>query len=227
MLRRVGDSLDAESLADVGRIQDAAARMQQLIEDLLGYARVTSRAQPFARVDLGDVCRDVLQNLEARIEETGATVTIGQMPVLDADASQMRQLFQNLIGNALKFQPPGRAPTVTVTATEIPAAGPTETSRWRLDVADNGIGIEARHADRIFAPFERLHSRTEYAGTGIGLAIVRKIAERHGGEITLTSHPGDGTTFHVTLPVHQPSAATPAGTAPSAATPEESVNAQR
>jgi len=200
--RRVGDSLDADSRDDIVRIQGAAARMQLLIEDLLSFARVTSRAQPFIPVDLARTLASVLENLESSVEENGGQVLSGALPTLDADASQMRQLFQNLVGNGLKFHPPDRAPivTLTATATQLPASDGTSQDGWQIDVADNGIGFEARFAERIFAPFERLHGRTEFPGTGIGLAICRKIALRHGGTITVDSTPGSGTTFHVLLP---------------------------
>jgi signal transduction histidine kinase len=193
--------------------------MQQLIEDLLTYARVTSRAQPFKPVALGSTAASVLEDLETSIGESHGQVIVGALPTVDADASQMRQLFQNLIGNGLKFHPPERAPIVTLSATAAAVAAPDGASRagWLIDVADNGIGFEPRLADRIFAPFERLHSRAEFPGTGIGLAICRKIAERHGGTITVSSTPGTGTTFHVLLPTAQAAVVDPVQPAASVA----------
>jgi PAS domain S-box-containing protein len=218
--RRVGETLDADSRDDIVRIQGAAARMQQLIEDLLTYARVTSRAQPFVPVDLAKTASAVLEDLETSISESGGQVVVNALPTLDADASQMRQLFQNLIGNGLKFHPPERAPIVTVSAeaTEVPGTGGTLQPGWQIEVSDNGIGFEQRFADRIFAPFERLHSRAEFPGTGIGLAICRKICERHGGTISVTSTPGSGTTFHVRLPAAHDAIAVPLPPPPVAAT---------
>jgi PAS domain S-box-containing protein len=179
----------------LARMQSAAHRMQTLIQDLLAYSRVTSKAQPFVPVRLGAVAREVTDDLQARVEETGARVEIGELPAVAADPLQMRQLFQNLIGNALKFSRPGVTPHVRVSAS-LPGDGTAV-----IRVADNGIGFDVKYLDRIFVPFERLHGRMEYEGTGMGLAICRKIAERHKGAITAESEPGEGTTFVVTLPL--------------------------
>ncbi len=175
------------------RIRGAADRMQILIRDLLAYSRLTTRKQPLGPVDLGVVVAEVLSDLESRIVETGATIEVGELPTVEADGLQMRQLFQNLIGNALKFHRPGRPPVVAIEASE-------EEGRQRISVRDEGIGFDAQYAERIFEPFQRLHNRTRYAGTGIGLAICRRIAERHGGEITADAQPDQGATFTVILP---------------------------
>jgi PAS domain S-box-containing protein len=199
---RLGGSLDIHSAADLARVLDAAGRMQQLIEDLLAFSRVTTRSKPFEAVDLGEVALAVLVDLETTIAASGGSVDVGPLPTIDADPLQMRQLLQNLIGNALKFHVPGRPPLVTVRATSEPSKDEAGQARlsWTLDVSDNGIGIDERHAERIFQPFERLHGRTEYPGTGMGLAICQRIAKRHGGSITASGTPGEGTTFHVVLP---------------------------
>src|SRR5262249_51051961 len=150
--------------------------------------------------DLSAVARDVISDLEARILQTGGDVRLGALPTLSADPLQMRQLLQNLIGNALKFHRPGVPPVVVVQAT---LAG----DPCRLEVRANGIGFDERYLDRIFQVFQRLHGRVAYEGTGVGLAICKKIAERHGGSITARSTPGEGATFVVTLPLHPPTEA--------------------
>jgi signal transduction histidine kinase len=180
----------------VDRMIDAGERMQHLIEDLLEFSRVTTRGRPFVSVDLGDVFRDVVSDLEVPLTESGADVIIGDLPTVEADPLQMRQLAQNLISNAIKFRHEGEAPEVRV-------SGDVRAGKVRIEVADNGIGFDPRYAMRIFRVFERLHGRNSYPGTGIGLALCRKIAERHGGGIVAESTPGEGATFTVTLPVRQ------------------------
>jgi signal transduction histidine kinase len=197
---RCADQLGPEGNDYLRRMQNAAGRMQTLINDLLAFSRVTTKAQPFVPVDLARVAREVVSDLEARIEQSGATVEVGDLPVLDADPLQMRQLLQNLLGNALKFARPDIAPRVRLGTEE-----GAEPGTVRLAVADNGIGFDEKYLDRIFTVFQRLHGRGAYEGTGIGLAVCRKIAERHGGAITARSRPGEGATFLVTLPLHQPS----------------------
>jgi len=179
----------------IQRMQAAAKRMQILINDLLSFSRVTTKAQPFVSVDLAEIAREVAKDLETRTHESGGRITISAMPVIDADPLQMRQLLQNLAGNALKFHRPDVPPIVDV-------RGELENGRCRITVSDNGIGFEEKYADRIFTMFERLHARNRYEGTGIGLAICRKIVERHGGEIRAHGKPGEGATFVVTLPAH-------------------------
>ena len=203
------ERLSGESRDYLERMQKAAARMQTLINDLLMFSRVTTKARPFTQVDLAQVAREVITDLEGRIELVKGRVEVGTLPLIDAEALQMRQLFQNLIGNALKFRRPEEAPVVKVAAEIINGPVPTDgetvpTKVCRLTVSDNGIGFDEKYLDKIFNVFQRLHTRNEYEGTGMGLAIARKIALFHSGEITAKSKPGEGTTFIVTLPVTHP-----------------------
>jgi light-regulated signal transduction histidine kinase (bacteriophytochrome) len=181
--------------------------MQTLIDDLLAYSRV-ARGKPFVSVDLGGVLAAVLEDLEARLESSGGQVEAGPLPTVEGDPTQLRQVFQNLLANALKFRAPERAPRVRISAEPVRIGdGPG----WQLTFADNGIGFEPRYVERIFGPFQRLHGRQEYEGTGIGLAIVRRIIERHRGTIQAEGRPGEGATFIVRMPERQP--AEPAPTA--------------
>ena len=173
-------------------IVDGAARMKQLIEDLLAYSRVGTRGREFRPVACEEALDKALINLRAAIEAGGATVTHDPLPVLEADDSQLAQLFQNLIGNALKFHG-AEAPRVHVGAAE-------HETEWEFLVRDNGIGIEPQYFERIFMVFQRLHNKSEYPGTGIGLAICKKVVDRHGGRIWVESKPGEGSTMHFTLP---------------------------
>jgi light-regulated signal transduction histidine kinase (bacteriophytochrome) len=166
--------------------------MQTLIEDLLRYSRVSTNARPFAPVDLAAVTADVLDDLSELVSRTGARIEVGPLPTLNGDGSQMRQLIQNLVSNALKFRHLDAEPVVRIEAK-------TEPGWVTLTVADNGIGFDPQYNRRIFRVFERLHGRGSYPGTGIGLALCRKIAERHGGTITADSAPGEGSTFTVTM----------------------------
>lgn len=202
-----GDSLDDRNRDYLQRMLNAASRMSALIEALLVYSRVTTKGQPFSPVDLSQVASEVLSDLEVAIEEAGATIEVGDLPTIEADASQMRQLLQNLIGNALKFRRAGVTPHVWVEAEIVPTPEVEGASGVRtlmhLYVKDNGIGFDEKFADRIFEVFERLHGREEYAGSGIGLAVCRKIVQRHHGTITASSKVGEGSVFTVTLPVEQ------------------------
>ena len=201
---KYSEPLGAEGSDYIQRMQNAVKRMQDLINDLLSFSRVTSQAKAFEPVDLQQVVQSVITDLEANIEESSATVQFrNPLPTLDADPVQMRQLFQNLIGNALKYHRPGVNPEIKIYAEEI-ATGSGMLPHHQICVEDNGIGFEEKHTERIFALFERLHGRSEYEGTGMGLAICRKIVERHNGTITARSQPGAGSTFIVTLPPHQP-----------------------
>lgn len=176
------------------RMQNAARRMQLFIEDLLQYSRVTSQAKPFEPTDLKRVVQEVISDLEARISQCQGRVEVGELPIVKADKLQMRQLFQNLIANALKFHREGEVPIVRIRSQRV------REGYWRVEVEDNGIGFEERYLDRIFKPFQRLHGRGEYEGTGMGLAICQKIVLRHGGEITAKSEVGKGSIFIIKLP---------------------------
>lgn len=190
-------ALDVNAREYLARMLSAAARMRTLISDLLLYSQVTTRVQPFVRTDLARVAREVIADLETSIAESGGRVEIGDLPVIDADALQMRQLLQNLLGNALKYRRPDTAPVV-----QLGCSSPGG-QHCTITVSDNGIGFNEKHAGKIFRMFVRLHGRAEYEGSGIGLAICRKIVERHGGTIAATSTAGVGATFTVTLPVTQ------------------------
>lgn len=198
--KEYGATLEGDGHLYLDSMAKATRRMQTLINDLLGYSRVTTRGKTFVAVDLNEVVRGVLSDLEVRIGETHAQVNVGDLPAIHADPTQMRQLLQNLIGNALKFHKRDEHPVITVSAEPVAdAAGPP--AHCRIRVKDNGIGFDEKYLERIFGVFQRLHGRDEYEGSGIGLAVCRKIVERHGGTITATSQPGEGATFSVTLPL--------------------------
>jgi PAS domain S-box-containing protein len=193
------ETLNPEGRDYLARMQNAAVRMQNLIHDLLSLSRVATHAQPFTAVDLADVARTVLSDLETRIARAGGRVEVGPLPIIVADRGQMSQLLQNLIGNGLKFHKADENPVVKVYG-ELRHGMQGSPDVCTIVVEDNGIGFDQKYAERIFRVFERLHSRNEYDGTGIGLAICRKIAERHGGSIAATSTPGAGAKFTVNLP---------------------------
>ncbi|GJL78613.1 MAG: hypothetical protein NPINA01_16020 [Nitrospinaceae bacterium] len=187
-------ALDDRGKDYLTRMEKAAHHMQKFIEDLLHYSKVTLFSIPLRPVDLKEVVADVLALFEERIDETQAVIDVGALPTLKADATQMHQLFQNLISNALKFHKHGESPAISVSHR-------IQENGWHeIRVADQGIGFDVRHLKRIFKPFERLHGKMEYEGTGMGLAICQKIVHRHGGEITATSSPQNGSTFIITLP---------------------------
>jgi PAS domain S-box-containing protein len=191
---QAGAALDETGNDYLNRMQNAAVRMSLLVEALLDYSRVTTKARPFERVDLNAVAADVLSDLETRIQESGARVEVGSLPTIMADVLQMRQLLQNLIANALKFHPPDRPPHVAVSAMPSPGGS------WSIAVQDHGVGFDEAYTDRIFRPFQRLYGRAEFPGSGMGLAICRKIVDRHGGTIEARSRPGEGFVFTFTLP---------------------------
>jgi PAS domain S-box-containing protein len=222
------DALNAEARDYLDRIQGAANRMATLVSDLLELSRVSSNGQRFFPVDLGEVAAEVLSDLEARIAQTGGRVEVSHLPTVVGDATQMRQLLQNLVGNALKFHRKGVPPVVRVSAEIVD--GPSRSglrraaeasgasgahaangsnaasganATCRITVADNGIGFDEKYLDRVFKIFQRLNARGAYEGTGIGLAICRKIVERHCGTITATSTTGAGSTFVVSMPLSQ------------------------
>ncbi|MEP6670475.1 MAG: CHASE3 domain-containing protein [Chthoniobacter sp.] len=190
--KRYGGQLDARADEFIAHAVDGTKRMQTLINDLLGYSRISTHAQLFAQTDCGVVLDEALANLMVSIGESGAVVTRDVLPTVSGDATQLAQLFQNLIGNALKFRG-GRSPRIHVGAKLVG-------NDWSFAVADNGIGMEPQYFERVFLVFQRLHTREEYQGTGIGLAICKKVVERHGGRIWVESEFGQGTTFCFTIP---------------------------
>ena len=199
MLRqKCGGSLEDYGRDYLERILNANQRMQSLLKGLLEYSKVTTKAEPVVEIDLYDIVHEVLSDLEVRIERTGGEVRVGKLPPIHADPTQIRQLFQNLIGNALKFHKNGEKPVVEVRSTT------TDKGQIQIIVEDNGIGFEEQYLDKIFAPFQRLHGKSsQYEGTGMGLAICKKIVERHGGSITARSTPGRGATFILGFPARQ------------------------
>jgi signal transduction histidine kinase len=193
--RRYGKEIPEPARQDLKRLRSAAARMRGLVNDLLAYSRVSRTGREPKPVDLTHAAGRAADDLSKVVERTGAHVEIGPLPTIEADPLQMRQLFQNLLSNALKFQQEGATPYIRVSAS-------VNVEEVRIIVEDNGIGFDERYIDRIFTPFERLDTEGRFAGTGIGLAICRRIAEHHGGSITARSTPGEGSTFIVTLPLH-------------------------
>jgi len=203
-----GEGIGEEGRDYLHRMQNAALRMQALIQALLSYSRVTTRPEPFSTVSLGLLVRQALSDLTARIEQAGARIEVNDLPSVEASPHQMRQLFQNLLSNALKYRREER-PVIKVSGKHMHNPPPKKGARRvRILVEDNGIGFDEKYLDRIFQPFQRLHGRGHYEGTGMGLAICRKIVERHGGTITAKSTPGKGATFIITLPTKQKPAET-------------------
>jgi Bacteriophytochrome (light-regulated signal transduction histidine kinase) len=204
---KLSGNLDEQSVDYLARMISAATRMQNLIDGLLAYSRVTTKASPFAKTDLAVIVKEVISDLEIRISETGGRVDVGEMVSLDADELQMRQLLQNLIGNGLKYHKKDVPPIIKVFSRIVEPKGeegqggePTV----EIVVEDNGIGISEEHFEKIFVVFQRLHSRdSEYEGSGIGLSVVKKIADRHEGDIKVESKVGEWTRFIVSLPLHQ------------------------
>ena len=191
---KYAETLTGDGIDYLDRMQRAAGRMQALINDLLVFSRVTTKAQPFLPVNLEVIAHEVVHDLEEQMHRAAGEVIVGSLPTIDADALQMRQLLQNLVANGLKFHRPDLPPRVEL-------SGSVFNGTAQIVVTDNGIGFDEKYADRIFTMFERLHGRAAYEGTGIGLAICRKIAHRHGGDIAASSVPGEGARFVVTLPV--------------------------
>jgi|GEM_PF-2912713 len=191
-------SLGSEGRDYIQRMQRAAARMQKLLESLLSYSRVSTKAEPFRETNLRESVQEALSDLEIPIKEKGASVKVDALPTVEADKSQMIQLFQNLIGNALKFQKENEHPRVNIYCRK-----GRNSKAHEICVEDNGIGFDEKYLDKIFMPFQRLHGRSDYEGVGMGLAICKKIVERHAGEITARSESGKGSVFIVTLPAGQ------------------------
>lgn len=189
--KRSKDQLDSQANKFIGNIVHGCMRMQTLIDDLLEYSRVGKNQRPFQPTDCDRVVEQALTNLQAAVRETKAVITYSDLPAITGDFSQLVQLFQNLIGNAIKYRHEA-PPVIRVTACK-------SENNWLFSVADNGIGIAPQHQERIFQIFQRLHTQKEYSGTGIGLAICQKIVQRHGGSIWVESEPGQGSTFYFTL----------------------------
>ena len=192
VMKRYGERLDGDAKEFMNFVVDGAARMKQLIEDLLAYSRVGTRGKEFKPVPVEQALKRAVTNLRAAIEESGAEITHDALPTVNADEVQLAQLFQNLIGNALKFRGPAK-PHVHVSCLE-------KDDALEFHVGDNGIGIEPQYFERIFMLFQRLHTKGDYPGTGIGLAICKKVVERHGGRLWVESEPGKGSSFNFTLP---------------------------
>jgi light-regulated signal transduction histidine kinase (bacteriophytochrome) len=192
LAKRYQDKLDRDANEFIGFAVDGANRMQVLINDLLAFSRVGTRGKPFAPTDCEAVLSHTLANLTTALQETGAVVTHDPLPTVMADAVQLGQLLQNLLANALKFRGPDPL--------RVHIAAQRQGDEWIFSVQDNGIGIAPEHQERIFSIFQRLHRREEFPGTGLGLALCKKIAERHGGRIWVESAPGRGSTFYFSIP---------------------------
>jgi len=191
--RRYQGKLDSDADEFIGYAVEGADRMQRLVNDLLSYSRVGRHGTTFELLPAAKIVETALKNLQNAIADSGARVTLGELPMIAGDSTQLVQLFQNLIGNAVKFRG-DRTPAIRIDA--VPAEG-----NWvEVTVADNGIGVEPEFVERVFLIFQRLHPREAYEGTGIGLAIVKKVVENHGGRVWIESKPGQGTCFHFTLP---------------------------
>lgn len=205
VVEEYGSVVGEEGRYYMDRMQDASRRMARLITDLLSYSRVSSRAQPFQPLDLNVILSQVKADIDLSVREADGRVEVGALPLIEADPTQMQQLFQNLIMNALKFRKPDESPVVEVVNLngESDVENPLQVEACTIEVRDNGIGFEERHADRIFLPFKRLNDKGTFPGTGVGLAICKRIVDRHGGVISAHSEPGKGSAFRVTLPVRQ------------------------
>jgi light-regulated signal transduction histidine kinase (bacteriophytochrome) len=207
-LRQGNYSLDVEATGYIERMQSAASRMSTLIRDILAYSRIDTHQESSQPVSLNQVIAEVRTNLELLINETGAVLTVDELPTIPGDFAQLSQLFQNLLSNALKFRKEDVTPVLEVLVAQVPANQfPVDApsvrlakTYYRIDVKDNGIGFDTKYVDRIFQVFQRLHGKGEYAGTGIGLAICQRVATNHGGTITAHSEPDRGSTFSVYLP---------------------------
>ncbi len=191
LAKRYRDQLDKDAHEFIDFAVDGAKRMQRLINDLLAFSRVGTRGKPFKPTDLGIILKETLDNLNTAIKESGARITSGPLPTVPGDEVQLVQLFQNLLANAIKFRG-AAAPHIEISAA-------AQDGEWVIAVQDNGIGIAPEHQERIFQIFQRLHGRSEYPGTGLGLALCKKIVERHGGHIWVESQPGQGATFYFSL----------------------------
>ena len=207
LLRKQKAQLDVEGQDAIDRMLDAAGRMRRLIEDLLAFSRVSTKVKPFDAVKLNDVLTEVVSTFDVHLDQVGGRITFDSLPTVTGDPSQLRQLFQNLLGNAIKFAKPEQPPMIHIGAVNFRNLAkdidpPKSAGQgWRVEVRDNGIGFEQKYADRIFELFQRLHGRNQYEGTGLGLAICKKIAQRHGIALMVRSQPGEGTTFYLDCPI--------------------------
>ncbi|MVN85877.1 HAMP domain-containing protein [Deinococcus sp. HMF7620] len=202
LARRYSGQLDERADRYIAFTTAATQRLKTLIQDLLAYSRVRRAERTFAPVDTARLAAQLVEDMQTQIETTGARVTVGPLPTLETNPELLRHALQNLLGNALKFSAPDRAPQVGLTAT-------AEPERWVFHVQDNGIGIAPEYHERIFGVFQRLHGMDEYAGSGIGLAVTRSAAEQLGGELWVDSTPGQGSTFHLALPLTPPTGVVP------------------
>jgi PAS domain S-box-containing protein len=193
LIARLQNTLDEKSADQLKRVHAAAQRMQGLINALLAFARIETRSKPPEPCNCTRILDEVIANMHGTITQTGASIETDDLPTVVADKSQITQLFQNLISNALKYKKESEAPRVTITSSRVPGA-------HQFAITDNGIGIDMTYAEKIFVIFQRLHTKEEFPGSGVGLALCKKIVERHGGEIWLKSEPNKGSTFFFTLP---------------------------
>ena len=196
--KKYGDKLDEKGKQYIHFAVDGAQRMRQIILDLLEFSRIGRLAEEPEKIDLNSLLKEILWVYKKQIEQTKAVVSYKNLPTIVSDKTPMRQVFQNLVGNALKYQEPGTIPVVNITSEEQPAS-------WLFKIQDNGIGIQPQHFEKIFTIFQRLHAKEEYSGTGMGLAICKKIIENIGGKIWVESVEGRGSIFYFTLPKHSPS----------------------
>ena len=192
---KYGDKLDEKGKSYIKRVVNGAERMRLMIDDLLGYSRVMTKGEEFVPKDLTDLLESAVENLRVTIKQSGAEIKAEKLPVVSVDPSQIIRVFQNLLSNAIKYVSKERSPKIRIWAGEIK-------DRWEVHVEDNGIGIADRYREEIFGVFSRLHGRDEYPGTGIGLAVCKRVLQRHNGDIWVASVEGEGSTFTFSLPKH-------------------------
>jgi signal transduction histidine kinase len=208
---RYGPALEGPGTDYINRMQSASARMQVLIEELLSFSRVSRPGIEFEKIDMDEMVREIVEDLDAQVRREDADIKISKIPSFHGEHSQIKRLLQNLISNAIKFHQPERKPVVEISGRIMRGSQVSEEFQFqaqrpeylRIEVKDNGIGFEEKHKEKIFNIFQRLHGRAEYEGTGIGLAICRKIVINHGGLITAKSEVGVGSVFTVVLPIDQ------------------------
>ncbi len=202
LITRCSDRLDDKGQDYLQRMNNAATHMSTLIQDLLGFSRIKTRGKPFQQVDLNNIIEVILDDLEVALEKSGGKIVVDDLPVITADASQLHQLFLNVLSNAIKFSRPSTKPHIVIDYSIQNKKIQNINAKYHcIKIADNGIGFDTTYADKIFIPFQRLHAREDYDGTGIGLAICRRIIERHGGHIDVTSEIGEGSSFYLYIPI--------------------------